>query len=784
MGESRHALEAYQRAADLAHTIGHERRLLEILTNSALVYVQLGQPAPAEQYYTEALTLAHQHQQPFNAAKIAMNLGVLYTAQGRLGQAQRMFHQAYAGFCQQQNAGDAALVQIRQAALYRALGLTDEAMIAAQDAVTVLKDLDWPAEHAEALTELLRTQQQAGMLRSAASTADAALAAWEQRNDILRSAEVLGERAALAYARTQYPAALADARAALARFAASPEARPFWAAGARRIEAGALHHSGAIDAARQAYHALLRDSQHLGDYWSMQAALLGLGQLLADAGDDDQAWHTLMQAAEALEQVRRTLPAEELKARFILRHDAVYDMLVNMAGGRHDALATFAVMLRAKGGGLLDSIQMERTANGLTPDEQHELAQVRHLLAWTRAQLNRIETQPPHIDSDDYQQRIQIYEQRIRTLLRLRRQQHPLPDPDIHLTAQDVAARLPPDSGVLEYYMADSTLWGVLLRTDGSCTMHCLGSWGEPEQELVENLELLCLTVLGKSAGMRAVQPPHLEPVRNILHALWQRLLAPWETLPPHLYIAPHAALGSIPFAALWNGTHYLDEIHTIALLPSSVLLLVPEQSYGSVGPSLILGYSDHGAVPATVREAEQIHHLLPNAHCVTEDAASSAVLRSLTIAPRVLHVAAHAAIHPESPLFSMIHLSDGPMALESWYDLPLRGTHLAVLSACEIGRVIDPGGPLLAFQGALLGIGVQTLVCSLWRADDAAAEAVMQHFYAAWLAGASPAAALRQAQHLLRADPTMAHPALWAPFICCGPGAYHSSGNRSKTDC
>jgi hypothetical protein len=522
----------------------------------------------------------------------------------------------------------------------------------------------------------------------------------------------------------------------------------------------------------------------IGDYWSIQAALLGLGRLLADDGAYDQAWQMILQAADVLEQVRRTLPAEELKARFILRHDEVYDTLVSMAAVRHDALSTFGVMLRAKGGGLLDIMQRERTASVLSSDEQQELEQMRYQLAWTRAQLTHIETQQPHIDSAQYQQHIQVYEDRIRTLLRLRQQQHSLPDFTTHMTAPNIAKHLPPESGVLEYYMAGNTLWGVLLRKDGTCEVRTAGSWGESEQELVENLELLCLNVLGKSSAARTAHPPDLKPVLDILHTLWHRLLKPWEPLPPHLFIAPHEALGSIPFAALWDGTRYFDDTHTVAILPSSALLLVSAPLNETVGPSFVLGCSDHGDLPATVHEAEQVSLMLSDAHCFTEEAASSAVLRSLTTAPRVLHVAAHAEIHHESPLFSTVHLSDGPMALESWYDLPLRGTHLAVLSACEIGRVVDQGGPLLAFQGALLGIGVQTVVCSLWRTGDEAAEILMHHFYRAWRAGAAPAAALRQAQQLLRTDPALAHPALWAPFICCGPGAYHTSGKNPKNDC
>jgi CHAT domain-containing protein len=119
------------------------------------------------------------------------------------------------------------------------------------------------------------------------------------------------------------------------------------------------------------------------------------------------------------------------------------------------------------------------------------------------------------------------------------------------------------------------------------------------------------------------------------------------------------------------------------------------------------------------------------------------------------------------------VRLSDGDMALETWFDLPLRGTRLVVLSACDTGRVADHGTPLLAFQSALLAAGVQTVLGSLWQAHDSVTALLMEAFYRAWLAGKSPAAALRAAQYTLCANPATEHPALWASFICSGPAAF-----------
>jgi hypothetical protein len=550
-----------------------------------------------------------------------------------------------------------------------------------------------------------------------------------------------------------------------------------WVARARLVEAHVLARTGRHAVAAPIYDDLIAQAAACGDHWTRQEALLGAGRLAAATGQFATAIHCVDQAATAVEQVRRTLTAEELKARFLEQQSAVYAALVSLHATSGAADATLAAVLRAKGGGLLDLWYAERTTHTLTAEEQADLEHLRHQLAWARFQMSQGEGHAP-TDQPPVQQYIQEAEQRLLTLLRQRQAQGALPDLATTLTSAQVARHLPRATALLEYYLADTTLWGLLLHADGRCDLRMLGPWSAEDDDLLADLDVLMAAVVAKSPAARAAVSPDPTPVQHRLQRLWQRLVAPWGTLPPHLLIAPHGALGSVPFAALWDGQHYLGDTHTIALLPSGALLTVPppgpQQTPAVEGP-LVLGYSDGGRLPATLHEAALVADLLPGACVYTEAAATSSVLRSLPAPPAVLHIAAHAALRSDAPLFSTVRLSDGDMALETWYDLPLRGTRLAVLSACETGRVADQGGPLLAFQGALLGAGVRTLVCSLWQASDDATAALMAHFYRAWRAGASPAAALQQAQRVVRADPTLAHPALWAPFICCGPGAHEA---------
>lgn len=773
-GDSSAALATYARAAELAQAAEDYCRLLEISSNQAFIYLHRGELVAAETTFAQALSLSRQHQQPLKEAKIAMNLGELLLSQGRLKESLAMFRQAYQGFQHQDDSGDAALVQSLQSRLYRTMGLQAEAVAMAEESVATLSQLDWKSEQALAWMELLRAQRQSGRYSKATESANVARSIWESLGNTLRVAEVVGERAALALEQRNYAAALADARLALETFAASTEVRPLWAATARLTEAMALQHLGDWDTANEKYRQLINDSQATGNHWTLQAALLSLGMLAYARGQFATAQAYIVQAAEDLENTRRTLTVEELKARFLQHHQGVYDALVTLAATQGDTAATLSAMLRAKGGGLLDMLQYHRTRRTLSEAQQQEIETLRHRLSWARVQASTYDADTP--GGEPLQHKIVQDEARLLDLLRHRQQEDSVAELAIPQTRHELAAMLPPSGGLLEYYLADTTLWGAVLHTDGTCQIQNLGDWDDEAYETLEEMTLLFDSVI-KQATPRAT-PPALGPAHKRLHWLWQRLIAPWPSLPTNLLIAPHGPLGSVPFTALWNGQTYLCEKHTIALLPSGSLLVAPQQNSPTTGRPLVLGYSDGGTLPMATREAEQVGRLLHGADTYTDSRASFAVLRSLTQPPAVLHIAAHAALRDDAPLFSTIRLSDGEHSLDSWYELPLHGIRLAVLNACETGRVADQGGPMLAFQGALLGAGVRTLISSLWETQDHIAQELIHHFYQTLLAGSSPALALRYAQQTVRANPAHAHPALWAPFLCSGPTAFHPWGH------
>jgi CHAT domain-containing protein len=83
-----------------------------------------------------------------------------------------------------------------------------------------------------------------------------------------------------------------------------------------------------------------------------------------------------------------------------------------------------------------------------------------------------------------------------------------------------------------------------------------------------------------------------------------------------------------------------------------------------------------------------------------------------------------------------------------------LRGLELVVLSACEsaLGRVDREG--VFGLQTAFHLAGVRTVVASLWKVEDRAAQALMVEFHRnLWDRKLPRLEALRQAQRTLRRD-------------------------------
>lgn len=144
----------------------------------------------------------------------------------------------------------------------------------------------------------------------------------------------------------------------------------------------------------------------------------------------------------------------------------------------------------------------------------------------------------------------------------------------------------------------------------------------------------------------------------------------------------------------------------------------------------------------------------------------------------RFVHLSTHGRIDTERPELSQLVFArfdpqgrsrNASLLAHEVYDLDLP-VDLVVLSACEtaLGKEVRGEG-LVGLSQGFLSAGAAAVLVSLWRVDDRATAALMERFYRRLLAGASPAAALREAQDALRRETDWEAPYYWAGFVLQG---------------
>jgi CHAT domain-containing protein/tetratricopeptide (TPR) repeat protein len=346
-------------------------------------------------------------------------------------------------------------------------------------------------------------------------------------------------------------------------------------------------------------------------------------------------------------------------------------------------------------------------------------------------------------------------------------------------TVAEVRGALTADEALVEFFStADRLTAFVVSRDRVQWLVVPIGS-----AALAEHVRLARELIASKSPASSA-------PLRE----LYSKLVAPLERERMlagvrSLVIVPHGALASLPFAALESPS----DSGTSRFLVSRYSILV----VGSAGalPSLrgrtITKTPADAAVlaplpqtlPSTRQEVAAVGAEVHRARIsLGADANEGRAREALAQSPFV-HIASHATLDAESPMFSSVELAAGPNRskrdddgrLETHEVLSLEiHSRLVFLSGCETAL----GGSWFGqysrhddyatLAQAFLFAGASNVVATLWRIDDRAAAAFAKRFYAE-LASTSPANALARAQRALMQDPVYASPYYWAAYTVSG---------------
>ena len=282
---------------------------------------------------------------------------------------------------------------------------------------------------------------------------------------------------------------------------------------------------------------------------------------------------------------------------------------------------------------------------------------------------------------------------------------------------------------------------------------------------------------------------------RAALGALRKLLVEPLKLVKDvkQVLVSPEGPLCYLPFGALFD--------QTVAMTPSGtthVLLLGEERARGH--GVLALGAVDYGGtskgaqaiyyrghtlspLPATRQEVETI-----GTKTLLGVEASEAGLRAaLPTAKRwrAVHFACHGLVDTERPMLSSLVLSstvedDGFLTALEILRMKIPAD-LAVLSAAETGKGrIVKGEGIVGLMRAFMYAGAPRVICSLWKVDDEATQALMIKFYELWnpkdgKKGLGAAAALKKAQEYVRdhrdkkGKRHWKHPFYWAAWVLWG---------------
>jgi CHAT domain-containing protein len=117
-------------------------------------------------------------------------------------------------------------------------------------------------------------------------------------------------------------------------------------------------------------------------------------------------------------------------------------------------------------------------------------------------------------------------------------------------------------------------------------------------------------------------------------------------------------------------------------------------------------------------------------------------------------HIAAHGSFRADSPLFSSLHMRDGPVTVYDFEQLR-RAPYRLILSSCDSGVVAAAGADeLLGLVSSLLPLGTAGIIAGVVELNDYAVVPVMADLHRHVRAGQTLAEALHAVRRAFADDP------------------------------
>jgi tetratricopeptide (TPR) repeat protein len=776
-GQHAQALDCFQRALSAYQSLGDELHAAFAQVNQANVLSLLDDFVGAQVLYEQARPVFDEAGLRTTIALVDHDIALLQYARGEYAQALRTFERARVTATALEAAADVAHVDLTESDVYLDLNLPEEALRLAERAEPAFRESKMDFEvacaqlnQAAALARLGQRDRALALLgRARESFAAEGNEVWAAHADLQQS-EVLKQLG-------QHEPAIAVAAQVSDTYRRLGLKTKH--AYAQLLVAHALieqaRWSDALSRLQAAQHTL----DGLAAPWLAHRIEAGYGRVYEGQGDAQQAIHHYRLAAEHMEHMAVTIPAEEHRTAFVADKLAPYEGLVALTAPRAAAEA-FEWAERAKSRALVDLLAAGvrprlRVTDAVDAERADRLQMLREELNWLYTRLTRGaapgESGAP-LAGPEVWDKIQAREREVMALWRNLQAKHAEAlslQRVAPITAEEVQADLPDGSVLVEYFIARGQVSAFVVSRRGVEMVPALTTIAALHP-LLEGLSFQLSKGQYGPAYFRRHRAALLASAREVLDRLFQALLAPlWPKLveAESIVIVPHGPLHRLPFHALETGGQPLIETHAVTYAHSAAVLRFCRGKAGPrSAPPLLVGVPDIGAAHV-VEEVQTLAQLFPQATCLVGEDATWERVRQLAPSCGLLHLAAHGLFRPEAPLLSGIRLADRWLAVQDVYDLELNAS-LVTLSACESGLGHVAGGDdLVGLVRGFLYAGVASILVSLWMVDDEAIAQLMTAFYRAWLAGEAKSQALRRVQRAFRRE--YEHPYFWAPLALIG---------------
>lgn len=278
----------------------------------------------------------------------------------------------------------------------------------------------------------------------------------------------------------------------------------------------------------------------------------------------------------------------------------------------------------------------------------------------------------------------------------------------------------------------------------------------------------------GNSPVLRQRHGPRMrDHAYRVLSRLYRSVFADVDALlgrpaRQRLTVVPHGFLGLLPFSALHDGDGWLVNRYCISESPA--LGFLKRETGAADNNTAIVASAGFASIPGVEEETAAVADVL-NATGAKVHRLSQARVCDVFEGPEtpsILHLACHGRFRSDNPMFSGLRLSDRWLTAAEMMERLRYGGRLAVLSACESGRADWlPGNEPLGLPRAFLSAGFQSVVSSLWLADDRTSIALNHRFYEDYAAHGDACRALQTAQSAINCD--YDDPFYWAGYVLMG---------------